>query len=88
MWGFTPRVFPQLEASFRGFLEAHASEPKSECYIPLTVGDLVKSGQATCEVLPTASRWFGVTYVEDRPIVQASIARLVAAGDYPARLWS
>jgi len=38
-------------------------------------------------VLPTASRWFGVTYVEDRPIVQASIAKLVAAGAYPARLW-
>jgi hypothetical protein len=87
MWGFTPRVFPQLEESFRQFLAVHAAEPKSECYIPLTVGDLVKAGQATCEVLPTASRWFGVTYVEDRPIVQASIAQLVAAGEYPPRLW-
>jgi hypothetical protein len=87
MWGFTPRVFPQLEASFREFLAAHAAEPKSECYIPLTVGDLVKAGQATCEVLPTAARWFGVTYVEDRPIVQASIAALVQTGEYPARLW-
>jgi hypothetical protein len=28
-----------------------------------------------------------VTYVEDRPIVQASIAALVQAGEYPARLW-
>lgn len=87
MWGFTPRIFPQLETSFREFLAAHAAEPKSECYIPLTVGDLVKSGQATCEVLPTASRWFGVTYVEDRPIVQASIANLVATNAYPATLW-
>ena len=87
MWGFTPRIFPQLEASFREFLAAHAAEPKSECYIPLTVGDLVKRGQATCEVLPTAARWFGVTYVEDRPIVQASIAQLVASGEYPERLW-
>jgi hypothetical protein len=87
MWGFTPHVFPQLEVAFRRFLATHAGEPKSECYIPLTVGDLVKAGEATCEVLPTASRWFGVTYVEDRPIVQSSIARLVEAGEYPARLW-
>ncbi|MFM8292456.1 MAG: NTP transferase domain-containing protein [Planctomycetia bacterium] len=87
MWGFTPRIFPQLEGAFREFLTAHAAEPKSECYIPLTVGDLVKAGAATCEVLPTAARWFGVTYVEDRPVVQASIAALVQAGDYPASLW-
>jgi len=87
MWGFTPRIFPQLEESFRRFLAAHAAEPKSECYIPLTVGDLVKTGAATCEVLPTDAQWFGVTYVEDRPVVQASIAALVQAGEYPARLW-
>jgi UTP-glucose-1-phosphate uridylyltransferase len=87
-WGFTPAIFPQLEASFRAFLAARGDEPKSECYIPTTVGDLVTAGQATCEVLRTSSEWFGATYAEDKPLVQASLARLVGAGDYPAHLWA
>ena len=87
MWGFTPRIFPQLEANFRGFLAAHAAEPKSECYIPTSVGALVHAGAATCEVLPTTSTWFGATYAEDKAAVQASLRALVAAGEYPVSLW-
>ena len=87
MWGFTPRVFPQLEADFRAFLEAHGAELKGECYIPLSLGALVHSGQASCEVLPTTSTWFGATYAEDKAAVQASLRKLVAAGEYPASLW-
>ena len=86
-WGFTPRIFPQLEAEFRGFLTAHGSELKSECYIPTTIGSLVNQGQATCEVLRTTSSWFGATYAEDKPVVQASLAALVKQGEYPASLW-
>ncbi len=88
MWGFTPHIFPQLEESFRSFLATRGGEEKSECYIPTTVGELVHSGIATCEVLRTTSCWFGATYAEDKPLVQQSIARLVEAGDYPRNLWA
>jgi hypothetical protein len=87
MWGFTPQIFPQLEDDFRAFLAAHGTELKSECYIPLSLGGLVHSGQATCEVLPTTSTWFGATYADDKAAVQSSLRQLVAAGEYPASLW-
>ena len=86
-WGFTPRIFGQLDEEFRRFLAHHGTEAKSECYIPTTVGDLVTSGRATCEVLRTTATWFGATYAEDKAAVQASIAALVQAGEYPASLW-
>ena len=38
-------------------------------------------------VLPTDRAWFGVTYREDKPRVQAALAELVAAGKYPAKLF-
>jgi hypothetical protein len=38
--------------------------------------------------LRTDSSWFGVTYREDKEVVQASIADLIARGDYPASLWA
>jgi len=88
MWGFTPAIFPQLAADFDAFLRAKGGEMKSEAYIPLSVGNLIRSGQATCQVLRTDSEWFGVTYREDKPVVQASILRQVSSGAYPASLWT
>ena len=87
-WGFTPRIFPQLEEHFKRFLELHGAEEKTECYIPIVVNDLVVAGQARVKVLRTRDSWFGVTYREDRPRVVKSINRLIRRGDYPEKLWS
>ncbi len=85
-WGFTPRLFEELETRFAKFLAAHGAEPKSEWYIPFVVDELIKEGVADCRVLPTDSSWFGVTYREDKPHVVAEIRKLVEAGEYPANL--
>jgi len=51
------------------------------------VDKLVKNGEATVDVLSTKSRWFGVTYPEDRDKVVASLAALHNAGEYPDKLF-
>jgi choline kinase len=86
-WGFTPAVLAGLDAQFREFLAARGQEPKAEFYLPAAVAGMVGRAEATVRVLPTASTWFGVTYREDKPRVQAAIAELVASGAYPARLF-
>ena len=63
------------------------SNLKSEFFIPLMVDKLIKDGTATCEVLDTDSKWFGVTYPEDRPEVVAKFAKLHADGVYPDKLF-
>ncbi|WP_299358934.1 sugar phosphate nucleotidyltransferase [Mucilaginibacter sp.] len=87
-WGFTPAVFEQSEPMFREFVEANEANPKAEFFIPLVADKLIKSGVASFKVIPTASKWFGVTYKEDKPIVQKSISELIENGIYPANLWS
>ena len=87
MWGFTPDYFTKSEASFVTFLTEHRTEPKKEYYIPYAVDVLVKGGEARCEVLSSPSRWFGVTYKEDRPGVVAKFAELVKEGVYPSPLY-
>ncbi len=87
-WGFSPRVFDQLRENFEKFLEQNATDLKAECYIPNTVGELVKAGKARVKVLHSHDSWFGVTYREDRPRVIESVRRLIANGQYPERLWS
>jgi hypothetical protein len=87
MWGFTPTVFAGLRNRFTAFLTAHGQAPTSEFYLPAAVDGLIRGGQARCRVLDTPSRWFGVTYPEDKPDVVRSIKSLIAAGEYPERLW-
>ena len=88
LWGFTPALFDALEARFPAWLEANAAREKSEWYIPFVVDEMVHEGAATVTVLPTDSSWFGVTYREDKPFVQAAIRRLVEAGEYPPALFA
>ena len=87
MWGFTPEYFEYSEKAFKEFLAQHGQELKSEFYIPTLVNDLILAGKASCRVLDTPSKWFGVTYSEDRPQVVAKIQQLIDAGEYPAKLF-
>lgn len=87
MWGFTPDYFDYSEAYFRRFLEENAANPKAEFYIPLMVNELITAGRARVKVLDTTSQWFGVTYAEDRQGVVDKIASLIAAGEYPEKLF-
>lgn len=87
MWGFTPDYFSHSRESFRTFLKEHGMEPKSEFYIPTVVNDLIHSGTSTLRVLPTPSRWFGVTFAADRPATVAAIRNLIDEGKYPEKLF-
>jgi UTP-glucose-1-phosphate uridylyltransferase len=87
MWGFTPRIFGQLQEEFERFLAHNGSELKSESYLPSAINALVLSGRAQVQVLPTREAWFGVTHRADHPRVVESIGRLIRAGSYPERLW-
>ena len=86
-WGFTPDYFDYTEREFRLFLDEKINVPKSEFYIPTVVDTLIKEGSATVEVLDTDSRWFGVTYAEDRQVVVDKLAELHKQGIYPSPLF-
>ena len=88
-WGFTPDYFSHSEEYFRTFLSdpRNMENLKSEFFIPLMVDKLIKDGTATVEVLDTTSKWFGVTYPEDRPAVVEKIKSLIDSGLYPEHLF-
>lgn len=87
MWGFTPDYFAYSERNFTEFLRQSEGNLKAEYFIPLVVNQLIESKEASCEVLDTTSRWFGVTYAADRPEVVAKLQALVDAGEYPTPLF-
>lgn len=87
MWGFTPDYFQKSEELFKDFLKANINELKAEFYIPNAVDSLIKKGTATCELLSTPSRWFGVTYQADRQGVVDKFQEFADKGVYPTPLY-
>lgn len=86
-WGFTPRVFDIALEMFPKFVEENAENLKAEFFIPSVPDYMVRNGLADFKVIPTSSKWFGVTYAEDKPIVKENISKLVAEGAYPEKLF-
>jgi hypothetical protein len=89
VWGFTPDYFEYSEEYFKEFLSdpKNMQNLKAEFFIPLMVNKLINDGTATCEVLDTTSKWFGVTYAADREATVERIQKLVDEGVYPNKLF-
>lgn len=86
-WIFKPSFFKHLEDGFKDFLKLRGSELKSEFYFNSMADKLIKEGKASTKIINTDARWFGITYREDRPMVQDSLNILINAGVYPENLW-
>lgn len=83
-WGLSPEFFDFLEDYFHTFLKnLTEADIKKECLLPGAVDECMKQGKCTVDVLPCESKWFGVTYQEDRPVVVAKLQELHDAGCYP-----
>ena len=86
-WGFTPWIFGKLEEYYATFLKGLAPDAiKAECLLPVFVDKLMHEGELTVPMLTTDAVWFGVTYKEDKPFVQAELRKLHESGVYPASL--
>ncbi|MCQ2379184.1 MAG: NTP transferase domain-containing protein [Victivallaceae bacterium] len=86
-WGFMPEIVGELESRFEEFLRLRGKEMKSEFYLPALVDSLIKADKAEIAMRQSADNWFGVTYREDRPLVQAALKQLVDTGKYPRSLF-
>ena len=86
-WIFKPSAFKYLEESFIAFLKENGQELKSEFYFNQLADLLAKRELAETKVLNTSAQWFGITYQEDKPIVQIALKELHMNGKYPENLW-
>jgi NDP-sugar pyrophosphorylase family protein len=86
-WGFDPSIFGYIGKLFGEFLKEQGTNPKAEFFIPIIGDKYLKEGKGSIKVIPTSEKWFGVTYKEDAPDVQASLNALIAKGEYPSNLW-
>ena len=89
MWGLRPEFMEVLEQGFAEFFrDTVPSNPmKAEYLLPIYIGQLLREGRVSVQVLQTKDKWFGVTYREDKPTVVDSFRKLIADGVYDAPLF-
>ncbi len=87
-WGFTPKLFEQLEEGLaRFFRENQGNLEKCEYYLPTLVKESMAAGICDVQVLTTEAKWYGITYHEDKAQLVEAVRQMTAKGDYPAPLW-
>lgn len=84
-WGFTPELFDLFEEYFTTFLKTNPGI-KTEYGLPTCIADLMADKRALVTILPCVSKWFGVTYQEDKEFVQANLRELHNSNVYPHSL--
>lgn len=89
MWGFKENVIERFAARFEEFFkeEVPKNPLKSEYFIPMEIGRMLKQGEIEVKMLSSEDKWYGVTYQEDKPMVKAGIKKLIEEGKYPQPLW-
>ena len=88
MWAGYPEFIDYLAEDFKDFLSAvEEGDLKKEYLLPNIVDKLLKEKRANVKVLETKDRWFGVTYKEDKEIVQRAFSKLIQNGVYEEKLW-
>lgn len=87
-WGFTNGFFDVLENAFVEFLKKNINEEKKEIFLPFVVQEQMQKGACNVNVFTTPSKWYGVTYKEDRQSVVDSLKNMTADGTYPNGLWA
>lgn len=86
-WGFHPSIFEIIKRDFEQYARENLENPKSEFYIPTIVNRMIDEEGLKLLVIPNDDQWYGVTYREDKPIVEDAILEMVQKGLYPSVLW-
>ncbi len=99
LWGFQPDIWEVFAAAMDASgldeealvaaVAAGGEVPKAEVLLPDVVATMVANGQGLpVRVITTDAKLIGVTHAADLPVVSAELARQVAWGVRPSRLWT
>ena len=86
-WCYPVEFISALQTGFPEFLSSTPNIEKDEYLLPIIADEMLKES-TEFSVLPTDDHWFGVTYKEDKPTVEAAFRKLIEDGEYRADLYS
>lgn len=85
---FDNSFLKDLETYWWEFLQEHGDTEKKEFYLPFACNRLIHEQWWVCHVSVSGSKWCGVTYHDDKEILQNHLSLLTRSWEYPKVLWS
>lgn len=86
-WVCRPSLFPQVEQDLRAFIGKGENVETGEVYLPYVIQGMLQNKKAEVKVIPAESRWFGVTYADDKEKAMAELLEMTESGQYRSPLW-
>lgn len=76
-WGLTPDIFELLAQAIINFMPL-ANNDTNECMLPDVIMHQLKH-QQTINVYHSQSQWYGLTYAQDKPLINEAIEQILQA---------
>ncbi|MDD4624151.1 MAG: sugar phosphate nucleotidyltransferase [Bacilli bacterium] len=88
MISFTPKLFDYIEENIYNFFNNNIDKiDKIEYLIPEVMNEMLQKKLVEISVIKTPAKWLGMTYKEDKDIVEKEIKDLIKKGIYPSILF-
>lgn len=87
LFGFTSKIKDIIVNNFSEFLDKNIDNLNSEYLIPEIINSEIKQGNLIFKVKRTDSKWYGVTYKEDKSELSEAIKNYIKEGIYPEKLF-
>lgn len=85
-WILHPSIFNKLEENFHDFLQHYTNQ--EEFFLPTAIQKLVDRKEIKVSVKASPAEWMGVTYPEDKEILQLYLKNKIQQQQYPNNLWN
>ena len=87
-WLCNETIFDYLEKYIIEMYPKLENIEKDEIYLPYAAQTLLKDKVIEIKVIDSESKWFGVTYAEDKAAAVKNLKEYTDNGDYPTPLWN
>ena len=87
-WLCKSNFFEHLDEYIKEEIENLVDIEKSEIYLPFAAQKLLSENIINIDVVDSDSKWFGVTYKEDKDNSVKKLELYTREGIYPTPLWS
>ena len=87
-WVCNESIFCYLEEYIIKMHNELENIEKDEIYLPFAAQNLLQDNIIEIKVIDSQSKWFGVTYAEDKIAAVKNLKQYTDNGDYPSPLWN
>lgn len=86
-WVCEPSIFSFITGYLTDFIRNMDNIAKGEIYLPFAIKEMTDQKIIDVDVIPSESKWFGVTYASDKDSSVAALQKMTDNKEYPSPIW-